>query len=578
MDGIIFRVLTQELADRLVGGKIEKIVQCESDELRLQIRSGKERFTLVLSASASSARIHLTRGTKPALPEAPMFCMLLRKYIGNGRISAIDQISSDRILRMTIACLNELGDPVNRVLLTEIMGRHSNIILCQPSLTIIDAIKHVSEQESRVRQISPGLHYRTPPLQEKIDLENIRNDLYLTLFQQHCEEPLPRFISRAFYGFSPQAAREACLRMTLSQDTAAAEIGAQRILESLTRYVHSLQTFGSPALLRNEEGGLEGVYAFPQQTLSGNWTLCATASEALDAYYTARDGEERIRQKVSPMLHTVSSLLDKEHRKLDIQRRVLDTAREADQLQKFGELLQANLYRIPKGASSITVDDYYLEEMPEVTIPLDSSLSPVRNVQRYFKQYQKQKNAQKIATAQCEQIEKSIAWLEQLEQDLHQCVSMSDAEELQEILLGCGILKAQERKPRKPRKSPHLPKTVTLADGIRLSVGRNAMQNEELSRNSAPGDLWFHAQKIPGSHVVLHGDPVSEEDILEAANLAACLSRSRQSANVPVDMTRIRYLKKPSGSPPGFFIYTHQQTRYVTPDMARAEALLSKTT
>ncbi len=566
MDGILLGFVARELQAKLTEGRIDKIIQPERDEIHLLIRAQGKNHRLIMSASANSARVHLTQESQTAPMDPPMFCMLLRKYLGGGRIREFRQIDGDRILEMDVTSLSELGDPVVRTLVIEIMGRYSNIILLTERRTVIDSARHVNETLSRVRQIEPGLPYEQPSLQGKIPPDVLSPSvLQDRLANMDCG--LARAISKVIAGFSIQAAEEAVCVLHLNPELSPSSYDLGKLSEDLCKYVRDLPSRGPSVVLFSESGTPKDIYPFPQKHLDGQpFKSCQSPSEALELFYRERNLHERLQQHISGITHVIRNNIERCEKKIAIQEDALRNAEQMDEYKKRGELIQGNLYLIEKGTSVATVPDYYSENCDPIQIPLDESLSPAQNAQRYFKLYQKARGAKRLASEQKQKAENELLWLYQMEDDLRKCSDLRGVEELREMLVTSGYIRRNENKGNKRKESPSQPMRFLSSDGIEIEVGKNSIQNESLTMHADGNELWLHAQKMPGSHVIVHAAQVPDSTISEAAMLAAYYSKGVHSSGVPVDITLRRYIKKPGGTPPGFVIYTHQRTVYITPD------------
>ncbi|MBQ7486785.1 MAG: NFACT family protein [Clostridia bacterium] len=566
MDGVMLGFITRELNAKLKDGRIDKVIQPERDEIHLLIRAQGQNQRLVMSASANSARVHLTDEIQSAPMDPPMFCMLLRKYIGGGRVQGFRQIDGDRILEMDVSSLSELGDPVIRTLVIEIMGRHSNIVLLTGGRTIIDAARHINETLSRVRQIEPGLPYERPPLQGKISMDALNAGILADRLRS-ADTGIARAISKTISGFSPQAAEEAAAVLGLNPDLSPDFYDVDAVARDLCAYVASLPERGPCVVLFGESGSPKDIYPFPQAHLpDAEMRRCASPSEALDLFFRERNLHERLNQHISGIAHVLKNNIERCEKKIAIQEDALRNAARMDEYKKRGELIQGNLYMIEKGAKSATVPDYYSENCEPIEIPLDEALSPAQNAQRYFKLYQKARGAQRLAAEQKQKAEDELLWLYQMEDDLRKCSDLRGVEELREMMVNAGYIRKKESKGNKRKELPSQPMRFLSSDGIEIEVGKNAIQNENLTMHAAGYETWLHAQKMPGSHVIIHAEQVPQSTLDEAAMLAAYYSKGVNSSGVPIDVTLRRYIKKPGGTPVGFVIYTHQKTLYITPD------------
>lgn len=566
MDGVMLSFISRELSQTLRDGRIDRIIQPERDELHLLIRAQGANVRLLLSASANAARVHLTNQAKNGPAEPPMFCMLLRKHLAGARIEAVRQIAGDRILSIDMLVLNELGDLVRRHLITEMMGRHSNIILTDQDFRIIDAIRRVGSDVSRLRVVQPGAQYCIPATQDKLDPAAATiEDLAARFEGEHGS--VQKAILHSLAGFSPQASFEAVARLGLDPDDSIADqqpipVFADRLLQ----YVRRMPELTPSGIVLDTDGSPMDVFPFPQQHLFAfkTWTY-NSASEALEAFYGERDRREHMKQRASGLSHLISNSIERCTRKILLQDEALAGAKRMDEYRKNGELLQANLYRLEKGTAYAEVEDYYTENCPVIQIPMDTALSPAQNAQRYFKLYRKARGAKLLAAEQKEKAESDLLFLEQMQDDLRKASSEKDLSELRSLLEEAGFAKRHSGPVKKKKDLPSLPMQYRSSDGTLIEVGKNAVQNERLTLSAKGEELWLHAQKMPGSHVIVHSPEPSDQTIQEAVLLAAYYSKGSRSAQVPVDATKRRYIKKPGGTPVGYVTYTHQQTFYVTP-------------
>ena len=573
MDGVMLGFVARELDQKLRDGRVDRVIQPERDEIHLLIRAQGANHRLVLSASANAARVHLSQHAKTGPMEPPMFCMLLRKHLASGRVQAVRRVAGDRILEIEIQALSEMGDPVTRTLVVEIMGRHSNIILRGADGRILDAARHIGEDISRVRQVLPGLPYAYPPTQGKLNPETATAQE----IEQRLSEAggkLDKAIGACIAGFSPQASREACARIGLGASALVQELDVERTAEQLHAYLKAMPQLGPCVITLAEDGSPSDVYPFAQLHLP----LAKTApfnspSAALDAYFYERDRRDRMNQRASSLAHTLKNHIERCEKKIAIQNEALESAARMEEYRQKGELIQANLYRLKKGEPVARVENFYSEACEPVDIPMDVSLSPAQNAQRYFKLYQKARGARTLAAEQKAKTEQELAYLEQMEDDLRKCTDAAGLAELRSMLESSGHVRRAVSRVKPRKEAPSQPMKFLSCDGIEIEVGKNALQNERLTMGARGDELWLHAQKMPGSHVLVHAADVPETTLEEAAMLAAYYSKGVRSAQVPIDATLRRYIKKPGGTPAGFVIYTHQRTLYVTPDEAAVKKI-----
>lgn len=573
MDGVMLGFVARELNSKLRDGRVDRVIQPERDEIHLLIRAQGINHRLVLSASANAARVHLSEHAKTGPMEPPMFCMLLRKYLGSGRVQEVRRIAGDRILEIDISALSELGDPITRTLVIEIMGRHSNIILRAADGRIVDAARHIGEDISRVRQVQPGLPYAYPPSQGKLNPETASAD---EIAQRLAETggKLDKAISAALAGFSPQAAREACARIGFDTAVLIQEIDVQAAGKALHDYLQSMPAMGPCVVNLTDDGAPSDIYPFQQLHLPLTRVQEYDGpSAALDAYFYERDRRDRMSQRASSLAHTLKNHIERCEKKIAIQNEALAGAARMEEYRQKGELIQANLYRLKKGEAVACVENFYTEDCAPIEIPMDVSLSPAQNAQRYFKLYQKARGARTLAAEQKAKAEQELDYLEQMEDDLRKCTDAQGLSELRSMLEKSGHVRAVHSKMKPRREAPSQPMKFLSCDGIEIEVGKNALQNERLTMGAKGDETWLHAQKMPGSHVLIHSTDVPETTLMEAAMLAAYYSKGVRSAQVPIDTTLRRYIKKPGGTPAGFVIYTHQRTLYITPDEAAVKKI-----
>ena len=567
MDGVMLGFLARELDGLLRDGRVDRVIQPEKDEIHLLIRAQGENRRLVLSASPAAPRAHLTAHAKTGPMEPPMFCMLLRKHLQGGRVLAVRRIAGDRVLEIDFSVLNELGDLVQRTLVVELMGRHSNVILRAQDGRIIDAIRHVDEDVSRVRLVLPGLPYACPPSQGKLDPDTASA---AQLAQRIAAEggKLAKAIGATVAGFSLQAAREAAARIGMDGDALVGELDTQAAGERLRAYIDEMPSLSPCVVTLTDAGVPSDIFPFPQLHLAAETERYDSPSAALDAYFYERDRRERLNQRAASLRHTLKNHIERCERKIALQEEALASAARMEEYRRNGELLQANLYRLKKGEPFAEVENYYSESCETIRIPMDVSLSPAQNAQRYFKLYQKARGARTLASEQKRKAEQELSYLEQMEDDLRKCSDAQGLSELRAMLEASEHVRAAQTRVKPRKEAPSQPMKFRSSDGIEIEVGKNALQNERLTMGAAGYETWLHAQKMPGSHVIVHAQDVPEATLAEAAMLAAYYSKGVRSAQVPIDVTLRRHIKKPGGTPAGFVTYTHQRTLYITPDEA----------
>ncbi|WP_413365403.1 NFACT family protein [Lysinibacillus sp. 3P01SB] len=545
-DGLFTRSMTKEL-QKLVTGRITKIHQPNALEVMLQIRAGGANHKLLISIHPSYARIHITGQTVDNPAEPPMFCMLLRKHLEGGFIQSIKAQDGERIIEMTVESKNEIGDPVIRKLIVEIMGRHSNCILVDAdNLRILDSLKHLPPSLNSYRTVLPGQTYIGPPAQEKVNPFTTSDEEVISFFNRPRE---PKEIVQHFAGFSPLHAAELLYRLDNTNHPHIFRDFLTEIEEAVQpTYMENGKVAFSPAALRHVEGA-QATYA--------------TLGELLDRVFFARAERDRVKQQAGDLERWLSNEIDKLRLKLKKLDQDYARASKLEEFQLYGELLMANLYQFEKGTERVSVENYYTGD--QVTIPVSPRKTPIENAQSYYTKYNKAKNALVMIKEQKQKTEDEIQYFEMLSQQVQQAAP-ADIEEIREELAEQGYLRLRASKKKKKPTKPE-PEKFISSSGIPISVGKNNKQNDYLTFKLAKkSDIWLHTKDIPGSHVVIHSDQPDETTLHEAAVLSAYFSKARDSSSVPVDYTEIRQVKKPNGSKPGFVIYFEQKTLFVTPD------------
>ena len=557
-DGLFTKSMVDELARSLKGGRINKVHQPYKNEVILTIRAGGVNQKLLLSAHPSYARVQLTNEAYDNPSEPPMFCMLLRKHIEGHILEDIYQVGTDRMIILEIKGRNEIGDLSYKQLIVEIMGRHSNVVLLDKARnTILDSVKHVSFAVNTHRAILPGQPYIFPPEQHK---ENPFEATVEDVLQKidFNSGKLDRQLVDHFAGTSPLFAKEVIFQSGLANRST--------VPNTFVKMIKNVEMGEiSPSIMIN--AGKENFYLFPLQHLQGEVKSFASLSEMLDRFYFGKAERDRVKQQGNDIERLIINEKEKNEKKIEKLKDTLTEAERADQFQRYGELLTANLYAAKKGMKEIEVLDYYDELGGTITITLDPRKTPSENAQKYFSKYQKAKHALLIVVEQIEKAREEVAYFDSLLQQV-QAASPKDIQEIREELIEGGYIRErQKRKIKKVQNAKPVLDYFVATDGTEIIVGKNNKQNDYLTNKLAARDeIWLHTKDIPGSHVIIRSKEPANETIHEAASLAAYFSKARNSSSVPVDFTRVRFVKKPSGAKPGFVIYDNQQTVYVTPD------------
>ena len=550
-DGLFTTAMVNEL-QVLQEGRISKIHQPNKQEVVFLIRSKGQNHRLLVSIHPSYSRIQLTDEAITNPPEPPMFCMVLRKHLEAGFITAIEQYETDRIIMIDIQAKNEIGDDIQRKLYIEIMGRHSNLILVDPERNmIIDSLKHLPPSVNSYRTILPGQPYIPAPPQDKLNPFDTTAEQF--------SELLPRIETgrdfvQLFSGFSPINGEELLHRLKHNQDGE-----PFMIFKTFLASFNSNQ--GNPNISEKNDR-----MVFSATALSHTDKTIAefeTVSKLLDKVYFERATRERVKSQAADLERWLSNEISKLKTKMTKLEKEQKSAERLDTFQLYGELLTANSHAIEKGSTEAVVDNYY-EQGTTITIPLDARKTVIENAQRFFLRYSKAKTALVMIAEQLKKTIEDIEYFEMIKQQvLH--ASPDDIAEIREELAELGYMKARNVKKRKKAKKPK-PETYTSSTGIKISVGKNNKQNDYLTfKIASRGHIWLHTKDIPGSHVVIHDETPDEETLHEAAMLSAYFSKARESSSVPVDYTEVRQVKKPNGSKPGFVIYFEQKTLFVTP-------------
>ena len=538
-DGFFLHHMVEELRRELVNGRIQKINQPFEQELVLQIRSNRQSHRLLLSAHPVFGRIQLTQTTfeNPAQPST--FIMVLRKYLQGALIESIEQVENDRIVEMTVSNKNEIGDHIQATLIIEIMGKHSNILLVDKSShKILEVIKHVGFSQNSYRTLLPGSTYIAPPSTESLNPFTIKDEKLFEILQT--QETTAKNLQSLFQGLGRDTANELENILVSDKLSTFRNFFNQETKSCLT------ETSFSPVPFANQVG-----------------ESFANLSDLLDTYYKDKAERDRVKQQASELIRRVENELQKNRHKLKKQEKELLATDNAEEFRQKGELLTTFLHQVPNDQDQVILDNYYTNQ--PITIALDKALTPNQNAQRYFKRYQKLKEAVKYLTDLIEETKATILYLESVETVLNQA-GLEEIAEIREELIQTGFIRRRQREKIQKRKKPE---QYLASDGKTIIfVGRNNLQNEELTFKMArKEELWFHAKDIPGSHVVISGnlDP-SDEVKTDAAELAAYFSQGRLSNLVQVDMIEVKKLNKPTGGKPGFVTYTGQKTLRVTPD------------
>ena len=585
LDALCLSGVVHELQNALSGAKIDKIYQPGRDEVVLALRAPAGNVKLLLSANPSHPRAHLTQISRENPDKPPMFCMLLRKHLSGARLLELVQPPMERVVDLRLEALDELGDRVERRLVLEAMGRHSNLILLDGEGRIMDCLRRVDSDMSARRQVLPGLFYRLPPAQEKLAPSSLdRAALESALAAAPEESQADKGLLDTFGGLSPLICRELAFRAGGATDARLHQMGEggrSRLLDELEGLLRSVQENSfTPVMLEKE--GHPSDFTFQPISQYGPAVSCVpfpSFSALLDRFYEQRENQERVHQRGQDLIRSVTNARDRAARKIGLQEQELAATRDRERLRQFGDIITSNLHAMEKGMSRLTAADFYDPECPQIHIPLDPLLTPQQNAAKYYKEYNKAKTAESILTLQLEKGRRDLDYLNSVLEAIALAEGERDLQEIRQELTDTGYLRRPSKARDRGKRVASKPMEFRSSSGLRISVGKNNTQNDLLTTKQAfKSDLWFHTQKIHGSHVILwtEGGQPDLTSIQEAAQLAAWFSQGRASGKVAVDYTPVKYVKKPGGARPGMVVYTTYETAYVAPDGELARRLRVK--
>ncbi len=574
LDAICLQAVAEELRPQLLGLRIDKVQQPARDQVVLLLRGRR----LLLNAGANAPRIQLTETLRDNPAEPPMFCMLLRKHLTGAKIAALTQPPLERLVRLELEITDDFGRPGRRTLVLEAMGRRSNLILLDGEGRIIDCLRRVDADLSAARQVLPGLYYEPPAAGGRLPVtEETEEGFFQKLASANPERQIDAFLLDCYFGMSPLMARELAFRAAGETDCRLCALEGEERLWQEVRNVTSMirESRFTPVCLKRD-GRPEEFSCFPIVQYGGamEMEVSSSFSKLLDEFYEAREQRERVRQRGADLIRTASTARDRLRRKLAMQERDYIQTQSRDQLRICGDLITSNLYRMERGQGKLVCENYYDEAGSEAVIQLDPLLTPQQNAAQYYKRYAKAKTAEKYLRQQMEIARRDLEYLESVLEEIGRAETEQDFLEIRSELREAGFLKRQGKK--EPRQRAARPREFRTSGGFLVLVGRNNRQNDHLTlREADHRDLWLHTQKLHGSHVILRtgGQAVGEDDLVEAAKLAAWYSQARESGNVPVDYARVKDVKKPAGARPGMVVYTKYQTVNVTPEEALVKQL-----
>lgn len=575
LDGIVLSNIASELKSLVLGGRIDKIYQPEKDEIILSVRNLGKNYKILLSANSSHPRVHFTLNSRNNPLQPPMFCMLMRKHISSGKIVNIVQPNFDRILEIHVESANELGDMSTKRVVIEIMGKHSNIILVNNEGIILDSVKHISHDKSSVREVLPGKIYKIPPSQNKTSPMELNLYGFINKVKDMENQKIQAIIYKSYNGISPIVSSNICTMANIDpsvQGSYLTKEGINLIYKNFNNVKMDIeQNRFIPNIIYDESDKLIDFSSLEMVIYKNNKKKYFNSiSELLEFYYEERDIIYRTRQKTQDLRKLIQLNIERCIKKRDIYSNNLKDIENRNDIKVFGELITANIHSIPKGATSFVTQNFYSENLEDITIPLEPTLTPAENAQKYFKLYNKQKRSFVALQDQIVQNENELTYLESIITFLNGILNENDIEEIRQELFQEGIIKKRVIKNKKNiKQKASKPLHFISSDGFDIYVGKNNKQNDELTMHFATNkDMWLHAKDIPGSHIIIknNGKEIPDTTLTEAATLAAYYSKAKSSSLVPVDYTQKKYVKKPNGAKPGMVIYETYKTAFVAPN------------
>lgn len=570
LDGIFLRHIKKEIENEALNARISQIYQPNRDELIFALRTFSGNKKLLLSARANSPRVNFCLNTPENPAQPPMFCMLLRKRLGGGKLVAVRQQDCDRVLFLDFECVNELGDTVIITVACEIMGMYSNIIIIGSNGVIIDSLKRVDFTMSSKRLVLPNIKYELPEAQDKLNiLTSAPEEIAERVRTLNPEMPLNKSLLKVIQGVSPIVCRELEFAVCEGATNKAEGVIFDRLLTVLEKFKETCESCNSaPCIVYRDDGKPMDFCFMPIKQYSGfaKTENVESCSLLLDKFYDARDSRERMRVKSQSLIKLLTNLRERTARKISKQQAELSQCADRERLRICGDLLQANLYRIERGAAFADVENFYDENNSVIRIKLNPAISPASNAQKYYKDYQKAKNAEAVLGEQIKKGESELEYIESVLDTVDRAESEKELAQIREELTEQGYLKGGKARQKQLAKLP--PIEFMSSDGFKILVGRNNKQNDMLTlKTASKNDMWLHTKNIHGSHTIIisEGREISDTAILQAAQIAAYHSKAKNSSQVPVDYTLVKYVSKPSGAKPGMVIYVNNRTVYVTP-------------
>ncbi len=572
-DGVTIAGMVWEMNRELIGSRLYKIAQPEEDELLLTFKTKEGQKKLLISADASLPLLYFTSDNKPSPMTAPNFCMLLRKHLQNARVLDITQPGLERIVQLHFEHLNEMGDLCQKKLIIEIMGKHSNIIFCDDKDTIIDSIKHISAMVSSVREVLPGKPYFIANTQDKLDALTCNKEAFFTAIKAK-PQPVFKALYGSFSGISPILAQEVCFTASIDADLPTAGLSPEdynRLYQAFSAMIQQIkQGHFSPVVAY--EGKQPVEYAVTSLSVYSDAILVPfeSISQLLETYYSERNSLSRIRQKSADLRRVTQTLLERDIKKYDLQLKQMEDTEKRETYRIYGELLNTYGYSAAPGAKSIEVDNYYTNE--KLTIPLDPTLTAIENAKKYFDKYGKLKRTYEALVDLTKTVKEEIDHLDSILSAMDIAQKEEDLVQIKEEMTLCGYIRRKGPANQKKVKITSKPMHYVSSDGFHMYVGKNNLQNDELTFQFATGnDWWFHAKGMPGSHVVVKmegAEELPDRAFEEAGALAAYYSKGREMGKVEIDYIQKKHVKKPAGAKPGFVVYYTNYSLVATADIS----------
>ena len=563
-DAYFLTAVLEEVRQKCTGARVDKIHQPSRDTVILHLRCREGREKLLFAANPTAPRLHLTAASPENPAEPPMFCMLLRKHLLGAKLTEITQLPMERAAVFTFDCTDEMGFPVQKKLVAELMGRTCNLYLLSPEGRILDCLRRIGLDETARRPALPGLNYQEPEPVKKED--PLAFESYGNLLAAPGADVLADRLMDCLGGLSPLVCREAALFAAGSTDARVSALDVDAAAEKLGLFFHEHLNHPKPYFYALPDGTPK-QFAFCPLRQYGSFQEAESFGALLDGYYTLRDRKDAMRQKSQAVRKTVQNLCTRLTRKMALQEKELEATYDRERLRQLGDILTANIHRITKGQTKVTCEDFYDENMAPVEIPLSPLLSPQQNAAKFYKDYTRMKNAEKELTHQLELGETELSYLKSVLEELNRAQTDAELEEIRQELQEQGYLR-QEAGRKRPRQGKLAPMRFESTDGYPIYVGRNNRQNEELTfRLARKDDIWCHASKVHGSHVIIScgGATPPDDTITQAAQLAAYYSETGDGQNVAVDVTPVRQVKKIPGGKPGMVIYHTYKTVIANP-------------